>query len=121
MAQPEPGQGRSASERSDAAAKYVPTQRQREGSTWDAQLRLRRWRRNRHIRWEQLAAFAIRVQRADERSHDSVWHRHGGLAYHLPGDRALLRASRMGDGHLRPSREFAVRRADVEGLSGPSR
>ena len=55
------------------------------------------------------------------RSDHSFRHRHGGLADHLRGTRALLHAGRMGNGHIRPSREFAVRRADVKGLSGPAR
>ena len=36
----------------------------------------------------------------------------------LRGARAVLHAGRVGDGHLRPARQLAVRRADVEGLSG---
>ena len=33
----------------------------------------------------------------------------------------LLHPGRMGDGHIRPAREFTVRRADVERLSGAAR
>ena len=78
-----PSPGRSADERSDAAAQHVPPQRQREGDARHPQLRLRRRRRHGHLWRQQLAPPAVRVQRADARSDDPVGHRHGRLADHL--------------------------------------
>ena len=80
-------------------------------------LRLRRRRRHRHVRRQQLAPSAVGVQRSDHGGVD-CGHRHGRLADLLRRARALLHAGRVGDGHLRPARQFAVRGADVEGLSG---
>ena len=117
----QPERRRPLDERPVAPAQYVPPERQGQGRSRHPQLWLRGGRRHGHLRWQQLAPPAVRVQGSFLRSDDSVGHRHGGLADLLRGAGALLHAGRMGDGHIRPPRQFTVRRADVERLSGAAR